>query len=409
MYNLLIQLLAIFLKIKGVFDPKIRRWNKERTQQILKYYESHEPNARKVDLWIHCASLGEYQQIVSVIELLKLDKPNVFILVSFFSPSGYENVKNSKADEVIYLPLDKRKDIKKLIDYYRPKMFLGVKYEWWWNLFDELNQHKIPKVLVAVKFDKSHYIFKWFSKRFRDVLQNNTVMFCQDQLTSELAISLGIEDVKQIGDPRVDTVVSKKDATYGNANMFLKLARTKEIVVYGSVYQDDLKLIVQTIENHRDKFHIVVPHDIKRANIHTFQESLNCKNLFSKIQNFEDGKNVVIIDTIGELFGLYSIASFCYIGGGFTKNVHNTLEPAIYGIPICIGPKHKGFAEIDYFKKHNLITIINQSDEFSTFLKNVTPSRKEEISQGLAQFFERSRGASFILSDFLLKELDLTQ
>jgi len=409
MYNLLIQLLAIFLKIKGVFDPKIRRWNKERAQQVLKYYGSQATSARKVDIWIHCASLGEYQQIVNVIELLKLDQPKLFILLSFFSPSGYENVINTKVDEVIYLPLDKRNDMKKLIDYYRPKIFLGVKYEWWWNLFDELNLYKIPKVLVAIKFDKSHYIFQWYSNRFAKILRDNTAMFCQDQLTSELAISLGVEYVKQIGDPRVDTVVSKKDTSYGNANTFLKLAQTKEIVVYGSVYQVDLKLIIQTIEDHGDKFHIIVPHDINLANMQTFQESLNCKNLFSNIQNFEFGKNVVIIDTIGELFGLYSIASYCYIGGGFSKNVHNTLEPAVFGIPICIGPKHKGFMEIDYFKKHNLITIINQNYEFSTFLNTVTPSRKEEISNGLALFFERSKGASCILSDYIQKVLEIKQ
>jgi 3-deoxy-D-manno-octulosonic-acid transferase len=391
------------LKIKGVFDPKIRQWNKERAKQLLKYYKSQAPNARNVDIWIHCASLGEYQQIASVIELIKLDTSDVFILLSFFSPSGYENVKNTKADEIIYLPLDKRKDMKKLIDYYRPRIFLGVKYEWWWNLFDELNQRKIPKVLVAVKFDKSHYIFQWYSKRFAMILRNNTIMFCQDQSTSELVISLGIQNVKQIGDPRVDTVLRKKDNPYVNANLFLKLAQAKEIIVYGSVYQDDLKIIGQTIKDQEEKFHIVVPHDISVANIKAFQESLHCKSLFSKIQNFEFNKNVVIIDTIGELFGLYSIASYCYIGGGFTKNVHNTLEPAVFGMPICIGPKHKGFAEIDYFKKHNLIKIITQNYEFSTFLKNVTPSRKEEISNGLDLFFERSKGSSFILSDYLQK------
>jgi 3-deoxy-D-manno-octulosonic-acid transferase len=407
MYNLLVFLLRAYLTIRGYFNPRIHQWNSDRHHQTI-YLKTHQINPDKdILIWIHCASHGEYQQIVHLINLIKERIKNAKLLVTFFSPSGFENVTNSAIDYKYYLPLENRNTIKLFIQNFKPLVFIGVKYEWWWNLFDVLNKHKIPKLLIAVKLDQKHYIFKWFSERFRRILRENTTMLVQDKESLENAKSLDIQKVEIGGDPRIDSVIKIKNNLYKNKELILKTADNRPIIVYGSVYQEDINLIQTTVTRHPDKFHIIVPHDISDKNINLFVKKLDCECVITQLAMTGQNTNRMIVNTIGELFGLYSIADYCYIGGGFTKNVHNTLEPAIYGLPIAIGPKHKGFREIEYFKRHQLIKIVNENTGFSEFLESLQKENIQQLDQCLRDFFLLEAGGSKKIIDLIRNKLHI--
>ncbi|HMP29782.1 MAG TPA: glycosyltransferase N-terminal domain-containing protein [Saprospiraceae bacterium] len=404
MYTLVIYLIDIYLQIKGVFDLKTRTWNQKRAHQLATLKKQMLNNDGVKIIWIHCASLGEYQQIAYLISLIKSNISKVKILLTFFSPSGFENVKNASVDYMYYLPMDFKAHAKIYIEAFKPSLFIGVKYEWWWNLFDQLNQYQIPKLLVAVKINKSHYILNKFNTSFRKILSKNSAILVQDQSTYDLLTSINIKEIKIAGDPRIDSVLAQKTLRTNNHDDLLDIIGQQHVIIYGSVYKEDTPLIKHAIQQHANMFHIIVPHEVSIKNIDLFLSEFNNPLLFSNIHPNNINTKVLVVDTIGSLFGLYSIAHYCYIGGGFTRNVHNVLEPAVYGLPIAIGPKHGGFTEIEYFKNHRLIEVIRKPTDFSRFVQSCDEQVRHRIRVGLGEYLDSHRGSSTIIAN-LIREI----
>lgn len=342
---------------------------------------------------MHCASLGEFEQGRLIIDRIKLEDPTIYFLLSFFSPSGYEIKKNYKsADEVVYLPLDSTAEMSCFIDYYNPAVFIGVKYEWWWNLFDELNKRSIPKVLIALKPKINSYIFKPFFAKYRNLLISNSYLYCQDEATFEVFSRLS-QQAFLSGDPRVESVLQRK-SHLGQEIIFLeKTISGRKVIVYGSVYEQDMKVLSKSIDELKDYYHIIVPHDVSMENCQKmsfyFSEKLHYLSTFDELSI----SNKILIDQVGLLFDLYKLGDAAYIGGGFGKSIHNTLEPAVFGLPTAIGPNNKGFAEIDYWLEYNTLFVISTKEDFDRFIKWSNQVKKRiEIIASQQSYFGMNEG-----------------
>jgi 3-deoxy-D-manno-octulosonic-acid transferase len=371
-YTFLIRLFGFALWIYGLFNDKIAKWNIARESHLAEC--DSKINQRDLNrrlIWFHVSSLGEYELAMPLIELVKT-KTNYQILLTFFSPSGYNVIaRMSNVDYIKYLPLDTKSAMNKMVTAYRPYIFIGFKYELWWNLFDVLSERKIDKHLIDLSIDKSHYLLNFPFKSYIEKLKSNTYVYLQKQENIGLLKDLGFSNLNKIGNLRIDRVIQRAR----NINPKISELKSKighnRIVIYGSVYANDLSLIMEGIRVLSDFVHVIVPHHVEKSNIDQLIQSLNPLGNIDKISGLNKSSRIIIVDKIGILFDLYSIAGLCYVGGGFNKNVHSVIEPLTFGIQIAIGPSHKGFEEIDELIELGVVKEVNNEQEFSTWvLKN---------------------------------------
>ena len=324
-------------------------------------------------IWFHAASLGEFEQARPIIEELKRDYKQYKILVTFFSPSGYEVRKNyNLADVVCYLPLDSKSNAKKFIDIVNPKLAIFIKYEFWPNLLNELKRKEISTILVSGILRKDQLFFKSYGGFMRKSLQAFHHFFVQDENSKVLLNSIDFKNVTVAGDTRFDRV--SKILEQDNSLDFIdEFKNNQYTIVAGSTWQEGEELLVNYINNKatEDEKFIIAPHNIKQEAIVELQKSINKKTiLFSD----KEGKNlseydVFIIDTIGILTKIYAAADVAYVGGGLNTGLHNILEPATFGIPVVIGNKYDKFKEaVDLVKIGGCISIRNQEEFTSNFI-----------------------------------------
>jgi len=363
-YNCLVYFAGFFLKIAAFFSPKLKLFVEGR-KNVFQYLE--ENVFHKSDLiWIHTASLGEFEQGLPIIERLKNDYKNATILVTFFSPSGYEVKKNSRAgDLVTYLPLDTLKNAKKFISLINPKLVIFVKYEVWPNYLSVLNKKNIPTLLVSAIFNKKQLYFKSYGGFMRKSLTAFNHIFVQDVASKKLLNSIHLNNVSISGDTRFDRVL--KIVEQDNQLDFMEKFKQNQLCfVAGSTWPEDEAILTSYINTTPENIKFVfAPHTIKKEAIEKLKASVN-KNvvLYSEIDPKDISQfDVLIIDTIGLLTKVYSYADIAYVGGGFATGLHNTLEPAVFGIPVLIGPEYKGFKEAeDLVAKKGVISITTLDD-----------------------------------------------
>lgn len=382
-YNLAIRLLQLGLWIKSMVDEKTKKWSVERKQHFNNLNSIKLRAGEKKIIWMHCASLGEYEQGIPVFKELKNRYPHHFYLVSFFSPSGYEQRKNTKeADEIIYLPIDTKSNANKIVETLNPYLFMGVKYEFWWNLLTVLQLKKCKIIFLSVYFEKEKYYLKY--TYFKNILKNIDYIFTQDEGTNTLLLQSGFTNSMASLDTRVISVMERKEKENKlQNNSFLSSIR-KPIIVYGSIYESDLPILKSTLLNEK-YFHIVVPHKVDQIHIDQLGKELNCNNYWSKMNSINEG-NIIIVDVIGILFDLYRYANLAYIGGGFEKGVHNTLEPAVYNIPVAFGPKNDGFLEVKDFMKMGIGLEVRDEKEFRRTINQFTIN-KDELFDSSSYYF----------------------
>ncbi|MBF6607234.1 MAG: 3-deoxy-D-manno-octulosonic acid transferase [Flavobacterium sp.] len=346
-YNLLVIAAEFLLKIIAKFNPKMKLFVEGRKDVIPQLQAAINQTDRTI--WFHAASLGEYEQGLPVIEQIKEIYPLHKIVLTFFSPSGYEVRKNNTvADLTIYLPLDTTQNARRFLDALQPELAFFIKYEFWPNYLHELRKQKTRTFLISGIFRESQPFFKWFGGFYRKALQSFEHFFVQNDTSKKLLTGLGYTNITVSGDTRFDRVahILEKDNALPFIEEFLggKLA-----IVVGSSWPKDESLLVNYINgtSHEVKF-IVAPHNIKADQIAELQNSIERKTvLFSEMgsKNLAEFE-VFIIDTIGILTKIYSYADIAYVGGGFgNPGVHNILEPATFGIPIVIGPNYSHFEE----------------------------------------------------------------
>ena len=408
LYNILVFFASLFLKVATLFNTKIRLFVEGR-KEIFKKLTTLSSDDKTV--WFHTASLGEFEQARPIVERIKKEYPIYKIVVTFFSPSGYEIKKNYElADVVCYLPLDSERNVQKFIKKLQPTLAIFIKYEFWPNLLNELKLKKIPVILVSGIFRKQQSFFKFYGGFMRKSLEAFQHFFVQNKSSKDLLQSINFTNVTVSGDTRFDRVLEilQQDNSLPFINNFKNNTYT---VVAGSTWKEDEELLVNYINNHaeeNEKF-IIAPHNIKPNNINNLKKSIEKKTvLFSEKEGKSlQGYQVFIIDTIGILTKIYAYADSAYIGGGFKTGLHNILEPATFGVPIVIGNQYQKFKEaVDLVLLKGCFSISNQQ-EFSEILLQLKENVIFRKSAGKVnkKYIESNIGATNLIMQFIHQKI----
>jgi len=345
LYNIGIRLYFIAIYLASFFNKKAKRWVAGRKNQSL----IRNPGC----FWFHFASLGEFEQGRPVLEQLKALCPDNKIVVTFFSPSGYEIRKNTPlADAVYYLPLDTAQNARDFIDAIQPKMAIFTKYEYWYHFFNEMHSREIPIYVISGIFRPKQVFFKWYGSLHRKMLGFVTWFFVQDERSKTLLRQLGINKVTISGDTRFDRVWA--NAQHPKTIPVIDDFKSgHKIFIAGSTWPPDEKLIATLVNQYPGWKFIIVPHEISEEKIARLMELFPEGSTIRYSQfTTHNSPIILIIDNIGMLSSLYQYGDIAYIGGGFGAGIHNTLEAAAFGLPVIFGPEYSKFKEA-----HDLITL----------------------------------------------------
>jgi len=388
LYTISIQIYVIAIRIAALFNVKAKLWIKGRKAIFQKLAEATKEDQDIV--WFHCASLGEFEQGKTVIESYKIKHPSHKILLTFFSPSGYEIRKNyDGVDWVFYLPADTKKNAKQFISIVNPIKVIFIKYEFWFNYMAELNKKNIPFYSVSSIFKKEQSFFKydWFAKQ----LNNVSHFFVQDQNSKELLKNIGFTNCTVAGDTRFDSVITNtKNAI--SIPLIEDFSKNKTTIICGSTWPKDEALLAKYIKKNPHYNYIIAPHELQH--ISELKNQTNAL-LFSKANNINiKNSNVLIIDSIGILSNIYKYGNLAYIGGGFEKGIHNILEATAFGLPVLFGPNYKKFNEAtELIKQKGAISISNYKELtsainfFNTFDKKIAINYIKEHSGATTKIF----------------------
>ncbi len=406
LYHLFISLYSLALFLLSPFKKKASLWYRGRKGFFRKWKE-FDTGGKNV-IWIHCASLGEFEQGRPVIEEIRKSQGNFFILLTFFSPSGYEIRKNSPiADAVCYLPADTPSNAKRFIDTFRPWMAVFIKYEFWYNYITVLNRNKIPLYLISANFRQNQVFFRWYGSWFRQILHKFSHIYVQNDDSLQLLRSVGIKQVSVSGDTRFDRVYSIASAKpdIHVASVFSEGTFT---IVAGSTWSPDHSLWTRYMNatGHDVKL-IIAPHEINENEINELTGKFTLPVIrFSRATGADlKTARILVIDNIGMLSSLYSYGRLAYIGGGFGKNIHNILEACVYSIPVIFGPRYFNFREaVELVSLGGAFAVESYSD-FSSRVEEMIVNNKALINAGnTAGSYVKSRtGASNYIVEEIMK------
>lgn len=346
LYNIGIYLYILLVKIAAPFHHKAKLWVNGR-KNWKKHLAQAISDTDQV-VWVHAASLGEFEQGRPIIEAIREEHPQYKILLTFFSPSGYEIRKDYKgADYVCYLPADTAANAREFIRLAHPEIAIFIKYEFWLNYLTELHRSACRIFVVSAIFRKDSVFFKWYGVAFRRVLSYFERLFVQNKESETLLASIGIDKVTLAGDTRFDRVAAIA-STAKRIETVERFAQGATVFVAGSTWPPDEQLIEQLVAAHPDIKFIIAPHEIQSDRIDAMIERMNCNALrYTRCDGDSplESARVLVIDTIGILSSVYQYAHYAYIGGGFGVGIHNTLEAATFGLPIAFGPNFSKFKE----------------------------------------------------------------
>ena len=382
LYNIGIRSYFGITGIVSRFNPKAKLFYNGQKGLLEKIQQTIDHNAPII--WVHCSSVGEFEQARPIIEWYKSEKKEYKILLTFFSPSGYELRKNyDQADWVFYMPADTTSNAVKFINTVKPAKAIFIKYEFWYNYLHQLKLNNIETYIVSAIFRPTQHFFKWYGSFFRKMLKCYTKIFVQDEQSYKLLESIGVsENVMICGDTRFDRVykITQNSREFPAIAEFAKDAFT---IVAGSSWGPDEEIIAKVMKNfHRTKL-VIAPHEIGKDRIANVMEifkgfkiikfsELDGQELTPETQKRLQEANVLIIDCIGILSSIYRYGKFAYIGGGFGVGIHNILEAATYGCPVVFGPNYKKFKEANDLISLGGATSINNSTEFYSLLQTYT-------------------------------------
>lgn len=341
LYNLSIQFLRLVYLLASTFHAKARLFIAGRRGLFQKIKNSLTENKNPV-VWVHCASLGEFEQGRPIMEAFKNEYPHYKILLTFFSPSGYEVRKNyAGADYIFYLPWDTARNAQQFIQLTRPALAIFIKYEFWYHYAAELKRNSIPLISASCIFRPDQVFFQWYGSFFRRILKNFNHFFVQTSQSIDLLKKIGITNASLTGDTRFDRVYS---ITQNSKEIIVaqQFKGTDRVFVIGSLWSDDLEVLTPFINEHKTslKF-IIAPHEISEDILVEIEKSINAKSIrYSKANQNLESYAVLIIDNVGMLSQLYRYGEFAFVGGAYGKGLHNILEAACYGIPIFFGNKN---------------------------------------------------------------------
>ena len=406
LYNLIIGLYYFAILLAFPFNSKARAWVRGRKgwrEKLRNDIQADDPL-----IWFHVSSLGEFEQGRPVIEAWRKENPGYKILLTFFSSSGYNNVKNYKeVDYVHYIPLDTQRNARRFIDIVKPRLAVFVKYELWYHLLHEANRSGARTVLISAAFRPNQVFFRFYGKWYRKVLYFFNHIFVKDENSVDLLMQLGGLNISLAGDTRFDRVVkiAEQSKQLDTVSSFTKGRFT---CIFGSTWKKDEDIILEYINSCKSEAcFIIAPHEIGKAHIQQLINRLH-KRVVLYSQAFGSSlaeARVLIIDNIGLLSSIYRYGNVAYIGGGFRKGIHNILEPAVYGLPVVFGPKYHKFSEaVELIREKGAFSV----DSFEG-LKNILDKLREEknalssASEATLQFVQRNLGATQVILNYLKK------
>lgn len=410
MYNFAIQLYSLAIKLVLPFHKKARMMWLGQRKTYPKLLERIDKNAKYI--WIHASSLGEFEQGRPMIEKIRRNYPQYKILLTFFSPSGYEVRKNYEgADVVCYLPLDKKRNAKKFLNLVNPVMAIFIKYEFWANYLNELKSREIPVYIISAIFRKEQIFFKWYASRYRNVLKCFTHLYVQDESSCLLLAQYNVTNVTVCGDTRFDRVMDvrkmakqlplvEKFVTKANGDKYLTM-------VAGSSWPQDEDVLLNYFNDHPEMKLIIAPHEIHKDHL-MYIESLLKRPFIRMSEATEEDiarKDCLIVDSFGLLSSIYRYGEIAYVGGGFGAGIHNVLEAAVYGIPVLFGPKYHKFKEA-----RDLITSgggfsLDSAESFNARMNELLTYKEALVTAGTnaGTFVKRNIGST----EKIMRELPL--
>ena len=406
-YNLGLILYAWAVRLAALRHKKARLWIDGRRDLFRRMRETIDPEARII--WIHVASLGEFEQGRPIIENLRRTHPEYKILLTFFSPSGYEIRKDYKgADYLFYLPLDPSRNARRFLDIAHPEIAIFVKYEYWLNLLRELRRRKVRTYIVSAIFRRNSIFFRPYGGWWRQALETFDVLFVQNEESKELLATLGFDNVLVAGDTRFDRV-AEITRTAKRIDIIDRFKGDSRLFVAGSTWGPDEELLIRLINDNPEVKFIIAPHEMDEGRIARIIGEVRGGTLRYTQCTSRTGygsRQVLILDTVGILASVYSYATWSYIGGGFGVGIHNTLEAATFGLPVAFGPNYEKFKEA-----RDLVTLgaARSVSDYAQLREWFTPLRDNEVflqktSRIAKDYTTRHQGATSIIIKTIFQE-----
>lgn len=405
LYSTLISVFKTALPVSTLFSSKMKQFVNGR-KTVYKTLKSQLSPSDKT-IWFHCASLGEYEQGFPVMEAVKKQFPEYKVVITFFSPSGFEHKKNSSVGDVtVYLPLDTKRNVNRFLSVVNPSLVLFVKYEFWPNYLLALQDREIPVFLISALFRKKQVFFKHHGFWMRKILNSFTHIFVQDKQSKQLLESISIKQVSISGDTRYDRV-SKQIEENNHLDFIKGFLQNNLCLVAGSTWPEDedllLKYINQSPENIR---FIIAPHNLKSHQIESFQKQLTVANVCytELLKENKENHKVLILDTIGHLKKVYSYADIAYVGGAMgTTGLHNVLEAATFGVPIVIGKNYEAFPEALALQSRAGLFSVSNKEEFLSVVEKLVnnTSFREKAGMINGHYVQNNTGATQVILDKL--------
>lgn len=409
LYNLGIRFYSFLIQISSPFNEKAKSFLSGRKGVLITLKKDLDPNMSPIT-WFHAASLGEFEQGLPVIEAYKVAFPSHKILVTFFSPSGYEQrKKHPLADYTSYLPLDTGYNAKQFIDIVKPTRVFFIKYEYWFHYLKEVNQRNIPLYSVSARFTPNHIFFKAYGGFHRRILGFFNHTFVQNQSSLELLKSIGIEATSISGDTRFDRVL-KTIADPSPYPTIEEFKGTDQLMIIGSAWSSDMQVLQEFINNSEDglKF-LIAPHLINDSGVRKVTSGLTKSiHRYSENNNIPDATEVLILDTMGMLSSVYQYGDFAYIGGAFGDGLHNILEAVAFGLPVVFGNKGlEKFPESHELQELGGAFSINDERAASGILNKLYKDDqfRAKTSEICKRYIQESAGATQHIIDYLKNEL----
>ncbi|MBC2838711.1 3-deoxy-D-manno-octulosonic acid transferase [Robiginitalea sp. SC105] len=407
LYDLVVRLTAAFLHIPALFSQKIRLFLEGR-QGVAAYLQDFRQTEQPL-IWMHTASLGEFEQGLPVLERLRSEYPGHQFLVTFFSPSGYE-VKKGKVPGAgtCYLPLDTRKNVREFLQLARPQIALFVKYEVWPNYFEGLASKGIPIVMFSARFRKKQVFFRWYGGFMRHALQHVAHFFVQDVQSRDLLSAIGLQQITVSGDTRLDRVLEIRERE-NHLGFMEGFAAGRTCLVAGSTWPEDEKVLLPLLRtlNGQTQCTVIAPHKTDEKTIASLMGLLGPGAVrYTEWERASPGRaDILVLDTIGLLTRVYAYADLAYVGGGFATGLHNTLEPAVFGIPVLIGPRYHAFVEARGLVEAGGVLPVSGPEEFRQVAETLLRDSGERSRLGAINraFVEKNAGASIRILDGIRK------
>ena len=397
MYNIVIFLYLCGVAILSLFNEKVRKmWRGER-QAIRTIKEKIDPNALYV--WFHAASLGEFEQGRPLMEQLRREHPEYKILLTFFSPSGYEVRKNYEgADIICYLPLDTILNARRFLRTIRPVMAFFIKYEFWYNYLHILRHRGVPVYSVSSIFRPGQVFFRWYGKQYSRVLKCFTHFFVQNEVSRELLSTIGIDNVTVVGDTRFDRVLQIKEAAK-QLPIVEQFKGNSKCFIAGSSWQPDEEIFIPWLNEHKDWKVVIAPHVIGEDHLQQIEKMLEGRKVVRYTEATEEnvkGAEVLIVNCFGLLSSIYHYADVTYVGGGFGVGIHNTLEAAVWDVPVFFGPNNQRFQEAQGLKNCGGGLEIANANDFLRYMKGFEehPELMKELGEKAGQYVASLAGAT---------------